>query len=145
MKTLAATFLVTLAFAAPARAQNSAHYRIERTASDAGGITTAAGGPYSLDAVLGEPAPSLSSSANYRLQAGAHPAASTVSACGRLTIALAGGSAVVTWPAELGCVLETTTALGDATNWTTVQPRPAGGTLTVPVASGAWFFRLRSP
>jgi hypothetical protein len=143
MNTFAVTLFAVLAFASAACAQNSPHYRITGAAVSSGGVTTAASGHYSLDAVVGQPAPGLSSSAGYRLEAGVLPAASTVSACGRLTVALAGNSVVVTWPAELGCVLETTTSLATPT-WTVVTPPPSGGALLVPVASGTRFYRLRS-
>jgi hypothetical protein len=144
MKTLAATLFAVLASASAACAQNSSHYRITGAAVSSGGVTAAASGHYSLDAVVGQPAPGLSSSAGYRLDAGALPAASTVSACGRLTVALVGDSVVVTWPAELGCVLETATSLVTLA-WTAVTPSPSGGVLALPVGSGTRFYRLRSP
>ena len=144
MKTFALTLFAALVFASAACAQKSPHYQITGAAVSAGGVAAAASGHYSLDAVVGQPAPGLSSSAGYRLVAGALPAASTVSACGRLTVALVGDAVVVTWPAGAGCVLEATTSLVTPI-WTAVTPPPAGGVLALPVGSGARFYRLRAP
>jgi hypothetical protein len=144
MKTLLATLLVALAFVAAASAQSSAHYRIAGAALSSGGVTAATGGHYSIAAVAGQPAPGLASAANYRLEAGALPAASTVSACGPLAVALAGDSVVVTWPAGLGWVLETATSL-HSPSWTTVPPQSPGGMHVVSLGGGERFFRLRAP
>jgi hypothetical protein len=145
MRTLAVTLFAALALALAASAQNSSHYHVTGAAVSSGGATAAAGGHYSLGAVLGQPAPGLSSGADYRLEAGALPAASTVSACGRLTVALVGDSVVVTWATELGCVLETAASLSSTPIWTAVMPQPAGDVFVVPVANSAQFFRLRAP
>lgn len=145
MIALAATLFVTLAFASAAFAQSSSHYRITGAALNSGGITAATSGHYSLGAVVGQPAPGLSSSADYRLAAGALPAVSTVSVCGRLTVAMVGDSVVMTWAVELGCVLETAASFSSTPIWIAVMPQPAGGMFVVPVTSSAQFFRLRAP
>ena len=50
----------------------------------------------------------------------------------------------LSWPAEaIGYVLESTSALGDVTNWQSVTPAPVGNTYSTPLNHPLRFFRLR--
>ena len=65
----------------------------------------------------------------------------------QLTIVPAGTNIVFRWPATNCFILESTTELGSSTHWTAVSPAPvvvdALNTVTNPISSKQWYFRLR--
>jgi len=153
MKTLLrASFLAAcLALAGSAPGQN---YALDWFTIDGGGGTSS-GGPYALAGTIGQPDAGTMSGGAFRLVGGFWGiTASIQSPAPVLSVTIASGTVVVSWPRSAeGSTLEQTGALASppsAIVWSTV---PAGSYqtnathifITVPLTSGNQFYRLRGP
>ncbi len=140
--------LLFLALALWSRAQTSP-YTFTETGL-AVGNSSASGGPYSIDAALGETgtaAPSADGAGPYDLFTGFwDPFEESVPpAAASLSITLADGQIHLAWTAQTpGWILEQADGPEASANWTAVTPAPVGAVHVLP-AEGARFFRLRRP
>ena len=128
-----------------AHAQTGGLYDLTWNTVAAGGTALATGGPYSLEATIGQPIADAATGDPFQLLSGFWTWPPAVEACGPLTIELVGGEVLITWPAGFDCVLESCDALAFPPVWSPVMPAPADHRLSVPATSAAQFFRLRSP
>ena len=126
-------------------AQIGGLYDLSWNTVDGGGITGAIGGPYSLNATVGQPDVGLASGGVYEWVGGFWSLPIGIDDGGaRLTITRIGFEVRVTWPAGgSDWVLETCPNLGASRAWSAVTPAPSGNSYTASAATGQSYFRLR--
>ena len=124
----------------------------------AGGGGTSTGGVYSVSGTIGQPDASATAmtGGSFSLTGGFWSLISVVQTPGAplLSVANSGGTVIVFWPKPAdGFVLDQTTALANSpglTTWSQVpvaiyQTNATDIFITVPVPSGAKYYRLRKP
>lgn len=143
---LALAFALWLAPGIPGSADTleGGRFSLSGTVTSGGGV--AAGARFTLDGAIGQPDTETSRGGPFQLTGGLRGPVVIPGDAELQVELLAEGKALLTWPSEAaGFLLESATQLGQASDWSPVQPAPTNNTLVVPADGPLRFYRLRRP